>query len=37
MEALIFTLGVLIRVALPVVLLFALSARARAWDMRQPA
>lgn len=33
METLAFTLGVLLRVALPLALLFGLSARVRAWDM----
>lgn len=35
MEALTFTLGMLIRVALPLALLFGLSARLRAWDTRR--
>ena len=32
MEAITFTLGILVRVALPLALLFGLSARLRAWD-----
>ncbi len=37
METLALTLGVLLRVALPLVLLFGFSARVRAWDVQRTA